>query len=591
MGAKKIQSETFSSVDAAWLHMDSPSNLAMITGVMSFDRPLNFERLKKVFEYRLCEYPRFRQRVRESRLPLGLPRWEPDPNFDIDFHVLRVSLPSPGDHTALQQLVGELMSVPLNPAKPLWQFHYVENYGAGSALIGRLHHCIADGIALMQVVLAMCDSSPNAPWPEPPQDCEAQLSPLARLLRPAVGAVLTVNRTMRKGWRMAEGLVYEGMETLIHPSRLLDAARLTGSSALALSKLLLLPPDRKTIFKGKCGVSKTAAWSVTLKLDEVKAVGRLMGGTVNDVLLSAVTGALRRYLQERDQPVAGLNIRAIVPVNLRPPDELDQLGNRFGLVFLSLPIGVKDQIKRLIVLKRRMDEIKNSPEAVVALGILNAMGLSPIQIEKIILMIFGIKGTAVMTNVPGPRERLYMCGETVNNFMFWVPSPANLSMGVSIFSYAGEVTLGVATDACLIPDPGAIITHFHDEFEQMKRWGMPPERIGGEAGSELVGEAAIDREHEPEPESEADIEPLSGAEIEVGFEPDREPVTVVRAVTTAEAVAALETQLAVALATPLEVEVELVSDNGFCCAQTRSGQRCKNRALPGMKICRVHQAK
>jgi diacylglycerol O-acyltransferase / wax synthase len=290
---------------------------------------------------------------------------------------------------------------------------------------------------------------------------------LARFFLPAVKVVKYVDHTLQS----FENLVHEGMETIIHPSRLRDAALYGTTSSLALGKLLLLPPDRKTIFKRKSDIPKRAAWSMGIRVEDVKAIGQSMGGTINDILLSAVTGALRRYLEERGEFVKGLNIRAIVPVNLRPLEELGKLGNRFGLVFLSLPVGVSDPLRRLVVLRRRMDAIKNSPEAVVALGILNVIGMTPKQIEKIIVAIFGLKGTTVITNVPGPRQTLYLAGKPIASLMFWVPSPSNLSIGVSIFSYAGDVFLGVATDAGIVPDPERIIELFQVEFEDLKSWG------------------------------------------------------------------------------------------------------------------------
>ena len=462
--------ETFSSVDTAWLHMDTPTNLAVITGVMSFPEPLDFDRLRMTVEARLLPFNRFRQRVQEGSLLPGRPRWEYDPDFDIDYHVQRIELPEPGDHAALQDLVGDMMSTPLDRSRPLWQFFYVENYAGGSALVARLHHCIADGIALMQVLLTMTDETPEAPWPEPYIESRESLSPFARMLLPAVKAAMAFNQTVHS----AEHIVHEGVGTLIHPSRLREAARYGTASSMALGKLLLIPPDHRTIFKHKCSVQKRAAWSTAIRVEDVKAVGQTMGGTINDILLSAVTGSLRRYLEERGEPVGQLDIRAIVPVNLRPLDELDQMGNRFGLVFLSLPVGIKDPIKRLIVLRKRMDAIKNSPEAVVAFGILNVIGLTPTQIEKIIISIFGMKGTAVITNVPGPRQMLYLAGQPINTLMFWVPAPGNLSIGVSIFSYAGEVILGLNTDASVVPDPERIIELFQVEFEHLKNWGRPP---------------------------------------------------------------------------------------------------------------------
>ncbi len=472
MSAKRIESETFSSVDAAWLHMDTPTNLAVITGVITFAGVVDFERLQATLQSRFLIHRRFRQRVREAASPLGLPRWETDLNFDLDYHLQNVTLPEPGDHTALQQLVGDLMSQPLDPSRPLWQFHFVNNYMQGSALICRLHHCIADGLALVQVLLDTADVEADAPWPAPREEEVHEVSRLERWLLPVVKAAMTVSTT----WQKAETLVHEGMETLVHPTRLVGAARLGASATKALGKLLLIGPDRRTLFRGKCSEAKRAAWEISADLADIKAIGQRMGGTVNDILLSAITGALRRYLEEHGQHTEGVNIRAIVPVNLRPPEELDELGNRFGLVFLSLPVGIRDPLKRLVVLRHRMDEIKDSPEALVAFGILGVIGMTPNQIEDLIVAIFGMKGTAVMTNVPGPRQPLYFAGGKIASLMFWVPTPGNLGLGVSILSYAGQVILGIATDAGLVPDPQAILQNFQEELEYLKNWGRPPRK-------------------------------------------------------------------------------------------------------------------
>lgn len=469
----RVHRETFSNVDAAWLHMESPTNTAMITGVLMFEEPLDFERFRATVEYRLLLHDRFRQRVHEPDFNLGLPSWEDDPDFDLDRHIQRVELPEPGDQAALQELVGSLMSTQLDFSIPLWQFHFVENFNGGVAVIARLHHCIADGLALMQVLLSLTDESPDAPWPVPQEPQSRSASWVGSLFGPVTGAYKLANKT----WRIGKNLLSEGVQTLTQPSRVLDVARLGTASTKALAKLLLIGPDQRTIFRGGCRGTKSAAWSDLIDLQEVKAIGQIMGCTLNDVLLAAVTGALRRYLEDRNQPTEGVNIRAIVPVNLRPPDDKEQLGNKFGLVFLSLPIGVRDPLRRLRVLKHRMDAIKNSPEAVVAFGILNAIGMTPTQIEAVITKIFGIKGTAVMTNVPGPRGVLYMAGCPLKKLVFWVPAPANLGMGVSIFSYAGHVILGVATDDCLVPDPEAIIAGFHAELDFLRNWGRPPRKM------------------------------------------------------------------------------------------------------------------
>jgi len=162
-------------------------------------------------------------------------------------------------------------------------------------------------------------------------------------------------------------------------------------------------------------------------------------------------------------------IRASVPVNLRPLDAAHKLGNSFGLVFLTLPIGIADPIKRLKAIKKEMDELKRSPEALVAFGVLNVMGFAPVEVERLGLRFFGSKATAVLTNVPGPRESLYLGWSKVDRVMFWVPQSGRLGLGISILSYAGGVMLGVATDEGLVPDPERIVENFEKEFQALRR--------------------------------------------------------------------------------------------------------------------------
>jgi diacylglycerol O-acyltransferase len=441
-----------SPVDTAWLRMEVPTNLMMITGIFMFDEVLDFERLEALVEERLLSYDRFRQRVVQSPFRFRPPYWEDDPNFEVSSHLHRIALPAPGNKDALQALVNDMMSTPLDMSRPLWQFHLVENYGSGCALLCRLHHSIGDGIALMKVLLAMTDE-------------EAEPSP------PVVAASGSEGRRsagpLDASFRLASKLYGTGRGVVGQPGQVVGAARFGVESAAALANLLLLSPDPRTRFKGKLGVPKRCAWSDPIDLADVKAVGQVTGGTVNDVLLAAAAGALGRYLRHNGEPVGGLDIRAVVPVNLRPPDEAPSLGNKFGLVFLSLPVGIEDPLDRLFELKRRMDGIKGSQEALVAFGILNAIGIASSEIEELVVDIFEKKATAVMTNVPGPREIRYFAGKPIRGLMFWVPQSGRLGLGLSILSYAGEVLVGIASDAGLTPDPEAVVAAFHDEFDSM----------------------------------------------------------------------------------------------------------------------------
>jgi WS/DGAT/MGAT family acyltransferase len=447
--------------------MEDPTNLMMVTALLLFDEPINFDQLKATVQHRLVRYDRFRQRVQESRLPLRNPQFVDDPTFHIDAHMHRVALPEPGDEAALQQMISDLMSAPLDYTKPLWQLHVIENYGPGCAICIRLHHCIGDGIALASVLLSITDSRADAPWATPieePAPDNKGGSPFASIF----GRASTVAKETEG---LAEKVVDEGRDLLFNPAKSVELARgataTAAATAAAAARLTLRWPDPKTLFKGKLGVLKRAAWSPPLPLRDVKAVRKVTGGTVNDVLLTAVTGALRRYMERRGEPVDGLDFRAVVPVNLRPLNEMAKLGNRFGLVFLSLPVGIADPLERLHELKERMDALKDTPEAIAAFGILTAVGITPAEVQEVIVKLFGTKATAVMTNVPGPQMTLYLGGKAIKGIMFWVPQSGRLGLGVSILSYDGQVRLGVATDAGLVPDPESIIADFLSEFDEL----------------------------------------------------------------------------------------------------------------------------
>ncbi|HLZ95925.1 MAG TPA: wax ester/triacylglycerol synthase family O-acyltransferase, partial [Candidatus Dormibacteraeota bacterium] len=438
-----------SSVDAAWLGMEDPTNLMMVTGVMTLDGKVDIKRLRLVLDRRLAPFSRFHQRIVRPRTRAGVPHWEDDPTFDVDNHVTHIALASPAGDAALRKLVSELMSEPLDFSKPLWHMHVIDGYRGGSVLqkapsagtktvlIARIHHSIADGIALVRVLLSLTEESPGWRVPAPPHQ------------HPPGGFRLSLDwlpAAVRRG-------VAAGQQLASRPDRVKDIARLGVHGAYRLGRLVVLPPDPATVFKGELGRRKRAAWSEPLPLDDFKAIGKAYGATVNDVLVATATGALRRYLERRGERTAGVAVRASVPVNLRPVDRAHELGNAFGLVFLTLPVGIADPARRLRAIKQEMDGLKASPEALVAFGVLSLMGLAPVEVEQVGLRFFGSKATAVLTNVPGPRQPLYMAGRKIDRIMFWVPQSGRLGLGISIISYAGGVMLGVATDARLVPDP------------------------------------------------------------------------------------------------------------------------------------------
>ena len=457
-----VRRAPLSGADTFWLRMDDPTNLMMINGVLLFDEPLDFERVREVLVRRVVPLARFRDRiVRSGR---GRPRWEPDPSFDLDRHVVRETLPEQAAERDLRDLVSRKMSEPLDFRRPLWQFHVVEGGPAASALIGRFHHCLGDGFGLMMVLLAMTDSSPDA-------QAEAKDNPFVDLLRRVHGG-------FEAAWRRVEALMPEGAKLMSRPAEMLAATDLwhkTAASAVALAKLTFRSSDAETALSAhRLGIAKRAAWSRSLGLDEVRALRDGLGGTVNDILLWCVVGGIRRYLLSRGGEAACRDFRATVPVSLRPMRELADMGNAFGLVYLALPLGIADPLERLAELRRRMEALKRSAEAPVSLGVMSLMGRLPSPAQRVLVRLFASKATAVMTNVPGPNRTLYLAGRPIRDMMFWVPRSARLSLGVSIMSYAGRVRLGVATDASLVPDPERIVEGFEREFDAARALARRP---------------------------------------------------------------------------------------------------------------------
>ena len=465
-------SRQLSSADAAWLHMDRPTNLMVINSVLLFDEPVDWERVKEITQRRLVDrYPKFHQRVVESRLPLRSPTWEDDPDFALEHHMHRLALPAPGDAAALQELVGDLMTMPLDRNRPLWHQYMVDGFGEGSALIVRMHHCIADGIALARVMLSLTDSEPDAGI-TPLDDGLTVGAPGVRIAGlPVPGAASAIRLA-----GIASGVARQGLQVATSPSHAARLAGAIGRDGGTLVRLLLTPADAATAIKGDPGVSRRVAWTKPLSLKRIKRIAHSHDATVNDVLLASMSGALRHYLQDRGSPVG--EIQAMVPFNLRPLDQPvpRELGNKFGLVFLPLPVGTSGSYRRLVEVHKRMHEIKQNRDGAVSYGVLSAMGFTPEPVERRIVDMFSSKGTAVMTNVPGPKEPVYLAGTPVSAVLVWAPTSGHIGMSVSIFSYRGEVIVGLMVDAALIPDPEKIVKQLEHELKALGQVPSPRAR-------------------------------------------------------------------------------------------------------------------
>ena len=467
-----------SNVDAAWLGMDSPDNLMMVTAVLHLDEPVDRERLAAVLEHRLVSrFPKFSMRPLPSGSPFEQPVWTTDPDFDLRRHVVEAG--TLADDNAVAQLVSDLLSQPLDMRHSPWQFHLVDvpagvgladSFGSssrpGSALVARLHHCLADGIALAGVLLSLTDDNPHEA-PDASADNGSLGGRAADPRRPGlrsrvaegsrdVAAVTGIDPLVPRSVRQAAASVRFALRVLYTGLGLLFAAR-----------------DPRTRLTGRLGTRKAAAWSGQLDLAMVKRVAGALGATVNDVLLAVTAGALRRHLLAHGD--RAYDLRIFVPVDLRPPDEPVPvtLGNKFGIVFIKLPVAEADPVARVHLVHQRMSTVKAGAQAASTFAILAIVGALPSWGHRLAVRVLGAKSTAIVTNVPGPREPVFLAGARLTRLAFWVPQAGSVALGVSVLSYAGEVSVGVASDHNVLPDPGEITRAVEAELAELVELALP----------------------------------------------------------------------------------------------------------------------
>ncbi len=456
-------------VDTIWLNMDRPDNLMVIDSLMFLDGAVDWDRLQETMTGRLLDrYPVFRQRAVLSSTHVGPPHWEDDPDFDVERHVVRATLEG-GDDGALQRYVAEHDSEPLDRAHPLWQLHLIDGYDGGAVVLSRLHHALADGIALARVLLSLTD-----PCPEP-ETCEDDGTVFHDQPMGVVeGAFRVATAAGSAAGALASAVAGAGGRLLHEAPRLLDP-HLVGDAFTqaertgAIANKLLLGPHPHTPFTVPPGLRKQVAWCAPFPLADVKAVGRAAGATVNDVLIAAVAGALATYVVERGGSPE--DVSTMVPVNVRPLDRPlpRTLGNQFALVLLKLPLGVEDPLDRIAESKRRMDVIKHSPEVLLTFGLIKAIGRTGPELERFFVDFFAGKAIGVTTNVPGPAEPRYLAGRRITRVLSWPPESGDQTMGISLFSYAGEVHVGFRADAGAVPDPQRLVAAFESEISGLRR--------------------------------------------------------------------------------------------------------------------------
>jgi diacylglycerol O-acyltransferase / wax synthase len=447
--------ERLSGIDRAWLRMDRADNPMIIVGLLVLGRKLGRASLRGLLAERLLRFDRFRC------MPVGDAlgaTWIESATFDLDDHLLSAALPAPAGQRELEALAGELAGSPLPPGRPLWSFHLIARYGRGSAVIVRIHHCYGDGVALLHALLSLADPVPGTlPATPAPPPAPAPQPPTAAL----------------PSWDTVAGLIEDGVHFALHPTEISQTARQALAIGGELAHLAAMPDDPVTCLKRPLSGIRRVSWTPALSLEEVRAIARVLGCTVNDVLVSTLAGALGRYLISQGEPVAGRALRAAVPVNLRGSADPRQLagiaalGNQFGLVFVDLPVGVQHPLERLYAVHAAMLALKGSAQAQATLGLMALIGALPAAVEDFALGVFSAKASLVASNLRGPDEELALAGRPVTEVLFWVPQTGSIGTGVSMLTYRGRVQFGVSSDRALIEQPAQLVAQLAVEFERL----------------------------------------------------------------------------------------------------------------------------
>ena len=436
--AKAPYREMLSSIDRTWLRMDSQKNPMVINAVLTFASAISYRTLVHYISSKFAVIPRFRCAIQAGTLA---DIWQEVP-VDTDYHFPLIANAVASD-TELQQLATDFVNQPLASERPRWRMLCIPQFKRGSALVVRIHHAYADGMALVRVLLQLMDE--GALWQQPTAHtatARARPHPLQRLLT--------------------------------QPTKLLAARELLTELTSELLTMGLLSPQTNPLKSDcLCGV-KQLHWSPPLPLAEVKALARCHQVKVNDVLLNSVAGALRNYLASQQRLSAWSELRALIPVDLRGQHSRPQLGNCFGLVLLALPLGIADPVARTRALHQRMKRLKNSRQAWLIYQLLQIAGHFPERLETELIRLFSDKATTVVTNVPGPAKPLHLAGRALEQILFWVPQAGTIGTGISILTYNNRVQFGLMSDQQLIAQPSTIAADLNTQFSALNQASRLP---------------------------------------------------------------------------------------------------------------------
>ena len=453
--------DRLTGLDSSFLHLERDAAHMHVAGCMVFsgDAPA-YEDLVAQIGSRLHLVPRYRQRLAFVPFGQGRPVWVDDPHFNVGFHVRHTALPSPGGEDQLKRLAGRVFSQALDRSRPLWEIWLVEGLaGDRFALLSKTHHALVDGISGVDIATVLFDTSAD-PMPVAPPDSEWIPRPLptdVQLLADAVVERVTAPAEIVRGVRAA----------LRGPRAIAErvGAAAVGLSAMARAGLQAAPA---TPFNVRIGPHRRFTW-VQGDLTQFKAIKNALGGTVNDVVLASVAGALGRYLRMHGVDTQETVLRAMVPVSVRADVERGALGNKVAAMWAPLPIGVTDPVQRLLTISQEMDGIKESGQAVGAQVLTELTGFAPptIMAQAARLQARQRLFNLVVTNVPGPQIPLYMLGRELEAMYPMVPLAVNQALGIAIMSYNGQLNFGLNADFDAVTDLEALADELRASIDEL----------------------------------------------------------------------------------------------------------------------------
>jgi WS/DGAT/MGAT family acyltransferase len=441
-----VTSDSLHAIDATFLRVEHDGAHMHVGGVLlCAGEPPARNELASAVERRLDRIPRFRQRLHIDRLGIAYPRWVDDSNFDIGYHVRVTALPSPGGEPELRTLVGRLFSQPLDRARPLWELWLVEGCrGDQFALVSKMHHCLVDGIASANVATVLFDAQPvPADEDRPRRAWRPRPAPTRRSMAMSTASQLVGGPV---------SLLQRTLPALREPRQFLSRSR-TIAGGLGDFLASGLSPAPKSRYNVPLTSHRRFTW-VGCDLDEVKTIKSAFGVTLNDVVLAAVAGALRRHLRRSGEEVAGRHLKAMVPVNVRADTDGADSGNRITTLFTTLPIGMAHPADRVQAVATSMRRLKASNQVLGADTLATVMdAVVPRAVGPIAELLSSPRTFNItITNIPGPQFGLYVLGRELREIVPMVPLAGGHALGIAVFSYRGRLSFGLLADYVALPD-------------------------------------------------------------------------------------------------------------------------------------------